>query len=156
MLLAARHGAAAPRLLRFTLPLAPRAACALAAPTPAASAAEICAIFAVDEARALHALPLPAFAAADEEGEEGAEAPAAEAGTQAANGAPAPSPPPRGLWQAEGPPALTATLMTLLPREVHALAVLPAAPGGAAAPVAALAEPDGLRLLTMAGYQPHR
>ena len=52
----------------------------------------------------------------------------------------------------DGPPALRATLTTLLPCAVHALAVLPPTPGaggGVAPAVAVLAEVASLRMLAL-------
>lgn len=143
-----RVGGGAPRLLRVSLPFEPE---------PGLGCVAAGRLYMVDGSSALHALPLSPLCADEDDG--AAERAAAEAeaqgeeaqpeqpagGAEAAEGRRA-----TGLWRAEGPPALRATLTTLLPGKVHALAVLPAAAAGAP-PVALLAEPEGLRMLLLAG-----
>jgi len=126
------------------------AAAAVEAPAAAAAPSTATALYAIDRHRALHVLPLGALAAAGE-GAAGAEAVGAStAGADggAAGGAAAGA----AWWHGEAPPALRASLTTLLPCAAHAMAVLPptpAAAGGVAPAVAVLAEPDCLRMLAL-------
>ena len=112
-------------------------------------------LYAIDRHRALHVLPLGALASAGE-GATGAEAAGADAaGADAAGangGAVTGAVAGAAWWHGDGPPALRATLTTLLPCAVHALAVLPPTPGaggGVAPAVAVLAEVDSLRMLAL-------
>jgi len=134
------------------------AAAAVEAPAAAAAPSTATALYAIDRHRALHVLPLGALAAAGE-GAAGAEAVGAStagadggaaggAAAGAAGGAAAGA----AWWHGEAPPALRASLTTLLPCAAHAMAVLPptpAAAGGVAPAVAVLAEPDCLRMLAL-------
>jgi len=130
------------------------AAAAVEAPAAAAALSTATALYAIDRHRALHVLPLGALAAAGE-GAAGAEAVGAStAGSDggAADGAAAGAAAGAAWWHGEPPPALRASLTTLLPCAAHAMAVLPptpAAAGGVAPAVAVLAEPDSLRMLAL-------
>ena len=108
-------------------------------------------LYAIDRHRALHVLPLGALAAA---GEDATGADVAGADTAGADGGAAAGGAVAGAawWRGDGPPALRASLTTLLPCTVHALAVLPPTPGaggGVAPAVAVLAGPDSLRMLAL-------
>ena len=150
-------GGGAPRLLRVALPFEPE-------PTLGCIAAGR--LYMLDGSSALHVLPLSPLRADDDDDDTNERA-AAEAASLEGDRPEQPEQPAggaqdagatsearktraTGLWRAEGPPALRATLTTLLPAKVHALAVLPAATAGAP-PVALFAEPDGLRMLLLAG-----
>ena len=107
-------------------------------------------LYAIDRHRALHVLPLGALASAGE-GATGADAAGADA-VGADGGAVTGAVAGAAWWHGDGPPALRATLTTLLPCAVHALAVLPPTPGaggGVAPAVAVLAEVDSLRMLAL-------
>ena len=91
-------------------------------------------LYLLDQASALHALPLSPLCPDEPPTSDGGDGDGMAAS--------------RELWRFAGPPELHTVLTTVLPREVHALAVLAGGDDGVP-PLALLGDQDGVRLVPL-------